>query len=706
MANEKIMYDPSQGEHVNLKVINKYSYSASLPNSKCLKWSPSNRLIGLNLSSKLILYEINLNFAINTSITNRRIWKDENLKFTCTEIVVPYLYSYNIGDHVLHDDDDNIDLDLIVQPKQSPLQILDFEFAHSTIDKSIELVGVLSTDYCLFIYLHLNFKEWSLIRNVSRELNQHYIENIWPKETIALDLDGYYARLESISISAFCWNPCETVDDECVRYEIYCGTKSGDVCLFDLKINECDEFIQNKLQFKKIFPKNLSEIHLIRFYNRLLLTQSYNGKIDLQFVDLKDKTLMLWNDEDYLPSYNFVIRNSTKIKESHVEIIFNKIDSIIYCSVDCTNGQISFCRTILLRKHKEILTLYGDGCHDSNRLYLITIDLPKVYNLVLDETCNENTRLELFDVNIDNLNLSKDLMYFDFQITSNNGMIALVTSHKTFCTKSHFAAKNVTVYFCSNKSPTEVCQYLKYQLKLKHFKPNQLFLTNLIDFLYLFRNYLFSETVSMKVSFEEIFESCCRLIDLYEQLDWSVDKQNCKNNLIKVKLIYFLLKRYWELSLFEEIQFYNEDAKERLSDLVIKSLPELIRRQTLQMILDRYCTSTHINNELYKPEQVQSLFNLSQLSQIKQCPVEFNTDQQGNSCPYCEHTIDVTTGVLHCPNHQLDICTNSFTIIDPFKQETEICISCLESKLARPRVWPVMDTFPFAYLYNQCYYCL
>lgn len=680
------------------KTLCKYSYSANLPSNKCLKWSTSNRLAGLNLSEKLIIYEFNLNFAITSLTTNRRQWKDENLKFVLSEICPQNIFNFNVGNYTLIEKDSDLNGDFLIHTKKIFSQIINFDFSPSSSKRAFDLVGVLSSDYCLWIYLRRKLQKWKAITNVSMELNLHFLHNVWPKEAVALDLDGYYGRLEEVSLSTFCWHPTILYTETSVTYRLYCGMKSGQIFCINLCLSECDGEEKCELEVSQLDTPIFGELDFIHFYSdNLLLAQSSNGKVMLfSLEDDSPKTIQLWNKIDHLPCSDFAYHETSIKGELHSEFVFNKNDSIIFCSVNQAYFDIDFRRTISFAKPIQI---YAVKNFDSNHYCVLGVDSCHLHQFTLNRNCDENTQLEMSEISTDSGTLSSDSMFYDFQSSGNLALIAMVTSNKMFSIKSHILANNVNVTFAYYCTAKDVCEIIESSVCSKTFLPNQAYsLERLDDILFLFRYYILFDPYGMKEFFPRLFKICGKLINDYQACKWKIEFWS--DNLYRIKMLNFILKRFWELNFFRELDIFTDQFKPTIKNLVENSLRNFIRKKTLQQLIDYDFPI----EEPYTTDQLQSLYNMSRLKYFENFTLDFSAELT-NYCPYCDQSIMIENEGANCPQHSLDICSDSLIIIHPFNHEIEVCTGCFESKLVQPRVWPSINYLPF-HSFDRCLFCL
>lgn len=714
-----------------LQVLQRFSFSTDLPSGKCLKWSESNRLVGLNICDKLLIFQFNIHFSLNESTVNRKQWCKNNLKLSVVTIKPEHEFEYNVG-HL-----DNIQRSyrqgyLKPNSKIPRSEFKYFDFSPSSPFRSYSVLGTITVDFVFILYLQCNSQPWHLICNLSQCLNSYYIDNKWNNfEQEKINFSEHCLRLDSLSTTCFCWHPRSLHNSQCAEYSICSASKSGDICFWSIRLSKGEEGTPKcEAKIEQIFSSGLQEIVTLQIIrDHWLLVEAACGRAVL--FDIEDgtlnRTISLWSEADNLPCYNF---NFTQLQNGSTEIVFHKIQTVIRIHISA-KFKLEFVQTYPLEENIELLSIYNYG----EKYCATQYNTSSVWLIDFERNPSDRKLLLQSQIKFSDFTFNHNFSVYDISSSTNRTIIAFVGGINTFCSQSH-VLKNVEIIFCAKEDAEFVCNFVQASLTFP------IITTNLTDCLYLIRCHL--NEAKVEAPLKQLLQFT---LDKFGKMDISLDDGNQPNHLMLLKTVRFLVRRFHELSLLEETNFIDDSTLNKIQKLLIQ-LDLCIRKLTTEQVL-----SSLLNGNADSPvtsfltgEQMISLCNINQqmtlnkahktlldrtnklvrnkgksaLNEIRSSSgVDFNSDQmQSNSraikcllnlvnrCPFCEKVLSKVTAEAHCPHHQLDICANSLLIIDPLHSDLDLCVGCLESKLLRPRIWPSLAMSPFDYSYDRCLFCL
>lgn len=717
-----------------LTVLQQFSFSSSLPSWNCLRWSQSNRLIGLNLCDKLVIFQMNINHAISEGTINRKQWNEENLRFCSVTIKPENSFTFNVG--TLASDKHNLRNIFPIAPKKPVTRFQYFEFSPSIPYKNYNLLGAITEDYCFLLYLQLGFQRWNLIHNFSLFLNQHFIQKNWDNLKGEIDFATHKQRLEFLWTTNFCWSQHCTDDDNKTEYKLYSSTKNGNICCWTVSLSTQDGQPKCKTSIEQIIQTDLSDIVTIQLFEHILLVESADGRIvvfDVQHQQL-DKRINLWQEKDNLPCYNVCFNWVDDL----IEIVFHKVTSIIFCRLS-SDFTIKLIHQNLLDEDIELLAIYN---YDDRGSYYATSFSSPARLFTFSHRNGHTGEILLTEVKLPFL-LGSKVSLFGFDCSSNKSLMGLVSGNNTFCSKSS-VAKNVDVYFCTNRSPSSVSQFL-HNFIIDNNPQNVKDNLNIRDYLYLFRYYL-----STGQGDEYVKHLLPQLIDKYNKVD-KMTWKDTSEHLTLLKIVRFMIKRFWEMSIFPESRWFDQKMLARVGHL-LQTISGCITQLSMQMTINALSTGKssngakqgvqHFSASSLKCEQLVSLHNIHRQSAINNLPKGAMTQVEKtlkckdksvlashgsilagtehfqlvkgksladtlNRCPLCDRAItNVNWSRCDKCDLLLDVCANSQLIIDPVQYDMSLCSGCFESKLISPRVWPSPVMAPFPYSYDCCLFCL
>lgn len=706
-----------------LQVLQRFSFSTDLPSGKCFKWSNSNRLVGLNICDKLLIFQFNIHFSQNESTVNRKKWCENNLKFSVVTIQPEHNFEYNVGQ--LSKTEFSYRQGYLKPNSKIPRsEFKYFDFSPSSPFRSYSVLGTITADFVFILYLQCNSQPWHLICNLSQRLNSYYLENKWNNfEKEKINFSEHCQRLDSLSTTCFCWDPRSFHNSQCAEYSICSASKSGDICFWSIRLSKGEEDTPRcEAKIEQIFPSGLQEIVTLQVIgDHWLLVEGACGRAVLFDIDdgtLK-KTISLWDEADNLPCYNF---SFTQLQNGSTEIVFHKVQTVIRIHVSA-KFKLESVQTYPLEKNIELLSIYNYG----GKYCATQYNTSSVWLIDFDERNPCETLLLQSQIKFTDFEFNSNFSVYDIALSTNRTIIAFVGGINTFCSQSH-VLKNVEIIFCEKEDAEFVCNFIRASLTLPILK------INLTDCLYLIRYHL--HVAKVEAPLKQLLQFT---LDKFGQMDINLDYPDLPRYLMLLKTIRFILRRFHELSLLEETNFIDESTLNKLQKHLIQ-VDVCIRKVTTEQVLS--CL-LHENvdtpvTSLLTGEQMVSLCNINQQMALNKAHKtlldrtnklvrnkgktalndvrsSFGTDfsRAGkcllnlvNKCPFCEKVLSKVTADVHCPNHQLDICANSLLIIDPLHSDLDLCVGCLESKLLRPRIWPSMEMSPFDYSYDRCLFCL
>lgn len=718
----------------SLTIVEEFSYSATVPMFNCIKWSSCNKLIGLNLCDKLIIYRMNINHSTNKSMINLIQLNQNHLKLMSTKILPQKHYNFNVGNLK----DAKNDISFMNRPKK-PLPYFNyFDFSPSIMTKCYNLIGTITDDYCFILYIQLGISDWKLIRNLSLDLNKHYNDNEW-KNSKTINYSEYLKRIHLLSTTSFCWDPDYEIKDQSVEYRLYSTNKNGDIFSWRIKLYSemSNDLPKCEVTIEQTISTDLSEIVSIsKIFKNSLLMSSIDGQVVVYNLNLASKIsqLNVWPEQDNLPCHSFCFEN---IDENHIEIAFHKIDKIIYFRLFSSNDStiIERIEKFHLKDNIELLSIFDYG--GKGKYCATMINSSKIISITLPVE-PESSNLTISDIKCANISFSSTDSIFGIDCSTNRLMMAVVSSNNSFCFKSN-TSQNVNVYICSRVNMSSVLTYLEHHLTSE--VESIRFYRNIDDYLFLCRYYLI-----YGLYIDEMKRLVNRLLENTDQLNPGKTWKDVNERLWFLKLVRFILKRYCELTLlYPKNEKLDTNINER-ADKLRQLIERQILNQTIQLVLNRMASlSQPLFNEesFFTCEQLASLFNIDQLDTINisqreiidrarslvQCTDIFKLARYAslvgskylnqvskskslldhiNKCSYCE--ISIASNVqwdTKCGDHPLDVCANSLLIIDPLSHDIQLCAECFESKLMSPQVWPSPNMFPFFNCTIECcIFCL
>lgn len=721
----------------SMKILQKFAFSADLPLSNSLRWSQSNRLIGLNLKEKLVIFQVNVNYATNKSTVNRKQLNEENLKIYYGSITPGSRHAFDVGKLA------NYELSsqegYVKNLKKPGTCLKSFDFSPSNVLVDFNLVGVITDDFCLLLYIQLGSQDWRPIHNLTVNLNEYLTENKWKPLNSEIDFCTYIKRLDSYEISSFCWHSHPLYGNKEVEFQIFSATKTGDIYWWKITLSNEDNFNPRcESKIEKFVHTELMEIVTLKQLGNCLFAESHDGRSVL--FDLRDTSLStfinLWDESDFRPSYDVCL---SKCQSGFTEIVFCKFDFIVHAQLSM-DFHIEFLRRkswdeLGLPPNFKLLSIYN---YEGSREYCgIEYNSAKVWQISLPQ---DNSKISLNEITFADFTFGPAVTVNGFGSSTNCAMRAFVSYNREFCSTSH-VVNNVQVIFCTQTSLESVCQILTEFIAFPMGE------YNLFDYLYLFRCYLSQESAN-----ESVWQLLHYLLDKFSKFEASPCEAAPNNQLLYLKIVRFLIRRYWEISLSPESTPLDTNTCLRIENLLNSLNRHIIQQNTEQALMglleifekEEGETSKDKGVSFLTCEQLVSLCNIHRQSSIINTPKSLIAQVQSlagskdklkqkklrstfgrdylsnlskpnslldimNRCPYCEKVFSAISLDIHCPNHRLDVCTNSLLVSNPAQDDPvqlDLCGGCFESKLIYPRIWPSFTTAPFHYMYDRCLFCL
>lgn len=737
----KMEVDTKSASLKPLQVLQRFSYSTNLPSWNCLKWSKSNQLVGLNVCDRLLIFQFNIHYAINESTINRRQWCEDNLKFSVVTIYPEHEFQFNVG-HLENIEQSYRQGYMKPNPRMARSEFIYFDFSPSSPFRSYNVLGAITADYVFQLYLQYNSQPWKCICNLSQHLNTYYTENKWNSlEQEKISFSEHCQRLDSLSITCFCFDSANLLRNDCAEYALCTATKTGDIVFWNISISSSEEDGTPKCDAKieQIVPSGLQEIVTLQIIgDNWLLVEAACGKavlFDLAKEDTLSRSVSLWDEADYLPCYNFCF---TQLQNGSTEIVFHKVQRVIRVNVTA-DFKLKSAQKYLLEDNTELLAIYNYSGNYCATQY----NTPYVWMIDFAESSLSSGRLLLqSQIKFNCFAFNRNSSVYDIAFSQNQTIVAFVGNINTFSSQSS-VLKNVELIFCAKEDAEFACNFVQESLA-----SYSNISSNLTDCLYLIRYHLFHKT-NFEASLKQLLQF---ILNEYEDLNsvLNASDREPKHLLRLLKTVRFIVCRFEELSLMSpETNLIDDSTLQRVRKLR-SQLDQCLRKLTTEEVLsfllkgDLKDGSASRLTALFTGEQMVSLYKinlqmplnkvyktvLDQVNKLVQSRAknaftgirssfgaDFSSDNPSrnkcllnllNRCPHCGNVpIRVTPDDVHCPEHQqLDICANSLLIADPWQNDLDLCTSCFESKLISPRLWPSQSTSPFHYAYDRCLFCL